>query len=137
MATAANIGYGTTFTWHSVLIGELTRIGSVTLTVSKQDATTLATPDAHKEYIPGLIDPGEIALEGWFDPDDAGQVLLLADMNARTEQDWIITFPAGVSSSVLNGKGYCIGFSAGDATPEGLVPFTATIALSDKPTWTP
>jgi len=137
MATAADIGYGTTFTWHAVVIGEVTRIGSVTLTVSKQDATTLASPDAHKEYLPGLIDPGDVDLEGWLDPDDAGQVLLLADMNARTEQAWIITFPVGVSSAVWNGNGYCIGFSAGDATPEGLVPFTATIALSNKPTLTP
>jgi len=137
MATAADIGYGTTFTWHSVVIGEVTRIGSVTLTVSKQDATTLVSPDSYKEYLPGLIDPGDVELEGWLDPDDAGQKLILADMNARTEQDWIITFPVGVSSAVWNGKGYCTGFSGGDATPEGLVPFTASIALSNKPTLTP
>lgn len=137
MATPANIGYGTTFTWHSVVIGEVTRIGSVSLTIAKVDATTLATADKYREYIPGLIDPGNVELEGWLDPDNAGQVLLLADMNARTEQDWIIIFPVAISSARWNGKGYCIGFSAGDATPEGLVPFTASISLSDKPTLTP
>jgi len=136
-ATAADIGYGTTFTWHSQLIGELTRIGSVSLTTTKVDATTLDTPDSYKEYMPGLIDPGDLALEGWLDPDDAGQVLLLADMNARSEQAWVITFPAGISSATWGGNGYVVGFAAGDATPEGLVPFTATIALSDKPALTP
>ncbi len=137
MATAADIGYGTTFTWHAVVIGEITRIGPVTLTIAKQDATTLASPDAHKEYLPGLIDPGDLEIEGWLDPDDAGQILILVDFNARTEQAWLITFPAAISGAVWGGNGYCIGFTAGDATPEGLVPFTATIALSNKPTLTP
>ncbi len=137
MATAANIGYGTTFTWHSLVIGEVTRIGSVSLTVAKVDATTLATPDSYREYIPGLIDPGDVELEGWLDPDNLGQKLLLTDMNERTEQDWIIIFPTSISSARWHGKGYCIGFTAGDATPEGMVPFTATIALSNKPTLTP
>jgi len=137
MATAANIGYGTTFTWHAVVVGEVTKIGSVNLTVSKQDGTTLASPDYYKEVIPGLIDPGDVEIEGWLDPDDAGQVLLMTDMNARTEQAWIITFPVGISSAIWNGNGYCFGFSAGDASPEGLVPFTATIGLSNKPTLTP
>ncbi len=137
MATAANIGYGTTFTWHAVVVGEVTRIGSVTLTATKVDATTLGSADTYKEYIPGMIDPGDVELEGWLDPDDAGQVALITDLNARTEQAWIITFPAGISSAVWNGNGYCVGFSAGDATGEGLVPFTATIALSNKPTLTP
>ena len=137
MATEGNIGYGTTFTWHAELVGELTRIGSITLTTTKVDATTLGTADSYKEYIPGLIDPGDLDIEGWLDPDDTGQKLLLTDLNARTEQAWIITFTTALSSAVWNGNGYCIGFSAGDATPEGMVPFTAKIALSNKPTLTP
>ena len=137
MATAADIGYGTTLTWHSQLVGEITRIGSVSLTLSKVDATTLEAPNKYKEYLPGLIDPGEIELEGWFDPDNAGQVLLLADLNDRAEQEWEIAFPAAISSAKWSGNGYIVAFSAGDATPEGLVPFTATIAITGKPTLTP
>jgi len=137
MATTGNIGYGVTFTWHSKTVGELTRIGSVSLTVTKVDATTLATPDEYKEYIPGLIDPGDVEIEGWLAPDDAGQKILLVDMNERTEQDWIIAFPTSISSAKWEGKGYCTGYTAGDATPEGMVPFSATIAISNKPTLTP
>ena len=137
MATAADIGYGTIFKWASGTVGEVTRIGSVSLTVTKVDATTLASPDYYKEIIPGLIDPGNIELEGWLDPDDTGQIALITDMNARVIRDWTITFPAGVSDAVWSGDGYCIGFNAGEATPEGLVPFTATIAITGKPTLTP
>lgn len=137
MATAADIGYGTTFTWHSQLIGEITRIGSVSLTLGKVEATTLDSPNSYKEYLPGLIDPGEIELEGWLDPDDAGQALLLSDLNDRSEQAWVITFTAAISSATWEGNGYVVAFSAGEATPEGLVPFTATIAITGKPTLTP
>ncbi len=137
MATTGDIGYGVVFTWHALTVGQLTRIGSVPLTVTKVDATTLTSADAYKEYLPGMIDPGDIELEGWLDPDDAGQTALLVDMNARTEQAWIITFPAAISSATWNGNGYCTAFAAGDATPEGMVPFSASITPSNKPTLTP
>jgi len=137
MATEGNIGYGTTFTWHAQLVGELTSIGPISLSTTKVDATTLGTADSYKEYIPGLIDPGDLDLEGWYDPDDTGQALLLADFNARTEQAWIITLTTAISSAVWNGNGYCIGYSPGAATPEGMVTFTAKISLSNKPTLTP
>ncbi len=136
MATAANIGYGTTLTWHAALVGELTKIGSVNITVTKVPATTLESPNSYMEIIPGLLDPGDVELEGWLDPDNAGQMLLLTDMEARTLQTWTIQLPAGVSSASWTGSGYILGFSAGDATPEGLVPFTATIGISGKPTFT-
>lgn len=137
MATAGNIGYGTTFTWHGSLVGKVTRVGAVELTLSKVDATTLSSPDAYREYIAGLIDPGEIALECWFDPDDTGQVKLWDDFHDRTKQTWLITFPAGVSGTTFTGTGLCVGIKPGDATPEGMVPFIVTIAITTKPTFTP
>ncbi len=137
MVTAADIGYGTVFQWHGGTVGEVTNIGSVTLSVTKVPATTLASPDSYMEIVPGLIDPGDIPLQGWLDPDDTGQIALITDMNARTKRDWTITFPAGVSDAVWSGNGYCVGFIAGEATPEGLVPFTATMPITGKPTLTP
>ena len=138
MATSADIGYGTTFTWNTVVVGEVTRISPVSPKVAKQDATVVNAPNAHKEWRPGLIDPGDIEIEGWADPDDTGQTNLLADMNSRTQRAWIITFPASISSAIWTGNGYCIGCEAtGDVTPEGLVAFRATIAITGLPTLTP
>ena len=137
MATSADIGYGTTFSWNAVVVGEITRIGSVSITVTKVDATVVTAPDAYKEIVPGLIDPGDVELEGWLDPDDAGQIALLADANSRILRAFLITFPASISSAVWSGNAYCLGFEAGEATPEGLVPFTATLSIDGKPTLTP
>ena len=115
-------------------MGELTRIGTVNITVSKQDSTTLGAADAFKTVLPGLLDPGDVELEGWFRPGDTGQAGMLADMLSRTEKEFIITFPTSISSSTWTGNAYVTAFSAGDATPEGIIPWTATISITGKPT---
>ena len=137
MATAGSIGHGATFTWHAQLIGELTRIGEVSFAVGKIDATTLGTADYYKEYIPGLIDPGDLVIEGLFDPDDVGQALLFDDLHTRDTQTWLITFPPGVSSATFTANGFLSAFTAGESTPEGLVTFSATIVVTTKPNYTP
>lgn len=130
---AIAIGYGTTFSWDGDPVGELTRIGPVSITISKQDSTNLNPDDAFKTMLPGLLDPGNVDLEGWFRPGDTGQAGMLADMLSRTQKEFIITFPTSISSSTWTGNAYVIAFTAGDATPEGIVPWAATISITGKP----
>ena len=137
MATAGNIGSQTTFTWHAQLIGEVTSIGGVKLAVGKIDGTTLETADYYKEYVAGLIDPGDIEIGGLFDPDDVGQALLWTDIHLRATEEWKITFPAGVSGATFVGDGFISSFEPGtDVTPEGLVSFRASITPTNKPAFT-
>jgi hypothetical protein len=131
MSTA--IGYGTTFTWDGDPVGILTRIGPVSISVSKVDSTDLTAADAFKTMLPGLLDPGDVDLEGWFRPDDTGQAGMLADMLSRTVKEFIITFPTTISSSTWTGNAYVTAFTAGDATPEGIVPWSAKISITGKP----
>ena len=133
MVTAAKIGSTTTLTWHADSPLELTRIGSVNLTMTKVDSTTLSTVNYYKEFIPGLIDPGDVAIEGLFRPDDAGTILLKTDFEARTSQDFTIAFPTALSVTTWTGTAYITAFSAGDATPEGIIPFTATMSIVGQP----
>ena len=133
MTTA--IGYGTTFKWDTEFVGELTRIGPVSISVSKQDSTTLAAGgNAFKTMLPGLLDPGDVELEGWFRPDNEGQKLMYADMLTRTSKTFIIAFPEAISTSTWTGTAYITAFTAGDATPEGIIPWTAKISITGKPT---
>jgi len=127
------IGYGTTFTWDGDPVGELTRIGPVNLTISKQDSTNLAPTSATKTILPGLIDPGDVEIEGWFTPSDTGQAGMRADMLSRTVKEFIITFPTSISSSTWTGNAYVTALSAGDVTPEGIIPFSATISITGLP----
>ena len=132
--TSGKIGSTTTLTWHGDSPLELTRIGSVNLTATKVDSTTLGTANYYKEFIPGLLDPGDVEIEGIFRPDDAGTILLKTDMEARTSQAFTIAFPTALSTTTWTGTAYITAFSAGDATPEGMIPFTATMSIVGKPT---
>jgi len=132
--TEAKIGYGTTFKWGANFVAEITRVGPVNLTASKQNATSLGSDNSYLDILPGLIDPGDIEIEGWFRPDDTAQAALVADMNSRTSRTWIIAFPTALSGTTWTADGYVTGFSAGDATPEGIIPFSATISVIGKPT---
>ncbi len=130
---AIAIGYGTTFQWDGDTVGELTRIGPVSITIAKQDSTNLGATNAFKTMLPGLLDPGDVDLEGWFRPGDTGQAGMIADMLTRTVKEAIITFPTAISSSTWTMQAYVTSFTAGDATPEGIVPWTATISITGKP----
>jgi len=127
------IGYGTTLTWDGDPVGQLTRIGPVNLTISKQDSTNLAPASATKTILPGLIDPGDVEIEGWFTPSDTGQAGMRADMLTRTVKQFIITFPTDISSSTWTGNAYVTALSAGDVTPEGIIPFIATLSVTGLP----
>ena len=127
------IGYGTTLTWDGDPVGQLTHIGPVNLTISKQDSTNLAPASATKTILPGLIDPGDVEIEGWFTPSDTGQAGMRADMLSRTVKEFIITFPTDISSSTWTGNAYVTALSAGDVTSEGIIPFTATLSITGLP----
>lgn len=131
---AIAIGYGTTFTWDGDPVGELTRVGPVNITIAKQDSTNLGATNAFKTMLPGLLDPGDVELGGFFRPGDTGQAGMMADMLSRTVKAFIITFPTAISSSTWTGNAYVTSFTAGDATPEGIVPWAATISITGKPT---
>ncbi len=133
MVTAAKIGYGTTFKWGANFVAEVTSVGSVDITVSKQDATTLGSADSYKDILPGLLDPGDVVIEGWFRPDDTAQAAIVTDMNARTSRTVIIAFPTALSTAIWTFTAYCLGFSTKEVTPEGIIPFTASFGLVGKP----
>jgi len=82
---AAAHAFGTTFSWNGVVIGKLTAINGIELSVDTIDATTHQSADYFKEYLPGLIDAGEVSIEGLFDyADTTGQQALITDLNSRT-----------------------------------------------------
>ena len=131
----SKLGFGTTFTWDGAVIAKLTAINGIELTVDMVDATTHDSSDSYKEVVPGLIDPGEIGLEGYFDyTDTTGQHAMLADLNARDSKTYTITFPASTGTT-WTGTGYLTKLKIGDAPTDGLIPFSASVKPSGKPTF--
>jgi len=130
--TQANSAFGTSITIDSAAIAELTNIGGVDISMDTIDVTNHDSSDAYREFIGGLIDAGEVPIEGNFYPGDAGQVALLTALNARTASAFVITFPASVGAT-WTFNALVTGFMAAEAPVDGVLPFSATLKISGKP----
>jgi len=131
--TQANSAFGTSISIGGTDIAELTNIGGVNISMDTIDVTNHDSSDAYREFIGGLVDAGEVPVEGNFYPGDAGQVALLTALNNRTSSAFVITFPAAVGAT-WTFNALVTGFMAADAPIDGALPFSATLKISGKPT---
>ena len=127
--------FGTTIAWNSQTVAGLTAINGVELSADMLDVTTHQSANFYKEFIPGLLDAGEVSLEGQFDYTDVnGQQAMLTDFNNRTSRTAVITFPASTGTTWTL-TGYISKIKVGDAPIDGKIPFTASIKPTGKPTF--
>ncbi len=134
MTTSAIAAFGAVLKRNGNTIAELYNIGGLQVSRDMIEATSHASSDTYKEFIPGLKDGGEVPIEGNFIPSDTnGQIGLLTDYEAGTLQSFVITGPtAGAFTWTFSA--YVTKFKTGDLTPDGKTTFTATLRVSGKPT---
>jgi len=132
-ASDAVHSYGTTLTRNGNTIAEIKSIDGPELSMSTPEVTHLNSDDKFREYIGGLLDSGEVALEGNFYPGDTnGQAGLYDDMLNRTLQTFVLTFPAAMATT-WSFSAYVVKFKTG-APEDGQVPFSASLKISGKAT---
>lgn len=96
----ADIGHGTTLAGATAgAIGKLTNIGGPNESVDDIDVTDMASTDARREFMAGLIDSGEVSADLIYDKTlyDTVQGAL-----GGTNEAWTITLP-DTSTIVCNG----------------------------------
>lgn len=105
MATSARIGYGTLFASGNgaspevfTTLGEVTAITPPGWSRDTVDATHEQSPGAHREFIAGLADAGEVSMDINFVPGNAAAAALEAEKALTGSSTLInrrITFPDG------------------------------------------
>lgn len=100
MATTALIGLGSTLkidNGSAVLtaVGEVIEIGLPNPQVEEVEATHFASPGRQREFIPGLIDNGEIAFRINWLPGNATDTLINSALTAGTSRDMEVEIPSG------------------------------------------
>jgi hypothetical protein len=134
LTTAAKAAFGVILSRNGNVIAELTNIGSPKLSLDTVEATSHQSADGYKEYIGTLLDGGEVAIEGNFIADDTdGQIGLISDMNNKTLQSFVITFPASITAT-WTFNALVTAFEIGDMAVDGTLTFSATLKVSGKPT---
>jgi hypothetical protein len=133
MVTSAIAALGVTLSRDSHLIAELTNISGLETTLETIDVTSHDSADDFREYIGGLLDGGEIGIEGNFIGGDTdGQIGLNTDHLLKTVQDFVITFPTAITAT-WTFSGLVTKFKAGDFKMDGPVSFSASIKITGKP----
>lgn len=137
MATNAKIGHGSIFrigtgddspdTW--TVLAEITGITPPSVTRDVIDATHSASPDRWREHIPGLLDGGEVTVEGNFVPGSAGDVLLIAAQTDEIVRAYQIEFPNGI---IWEFRAFCTAYEP-EAPFDDKMTFSATFKVSGKP----
>lgn len=101
--TEASIGYGSFFhisqdngaTW--IDLAEVYDITPPNDTVDEVDATHMQSPNRTREFIPGLIDPGEASFEMNFVPGSASDLKIAEIKTAGERVKCRVTFPNAVT----------------------------------------
>lgn len=139
----AQIGYGATLEFGNgespevfTEIAEVTKLGDISFTTASVDVTHLKSANAAREFIAGLIDGGEVPIEGNYLPGDAtqdGDTGLLSIFTSRVTRNWKLKIPTG---HILAFTGHMATFGFGGLTPEDKLAFSASVKISGLPTLT-
>lgn len=108
----AMIGYGSVFQIVSenspdlyVALAEVTNITPPNFTLDQIDVSHMQSPGKVREFIPGLIDPGECSFEMNFVPsstsDDRLLELLALPVGTNQNRSCRISYPNGVTDTFL------------------------------------
>jgi len=131
-ARKATRALGTVLMKGTQKIGGLTSIGGIEITADTMDVTTLDSDGGYREFIGSFKDGGEVPIEGYFRPEDAGQIAMQTSLDEGQPEDYTIEFPTSPKAA-WSFKGVVTGFKVGDVDVDGTVNFGATIKVSGKP----
>lgn len=141
MSTQARIGYGTLFASGNgaspevfTTLGEVTNITPPGWSRDTVDATHELSPGAHREFIAGMADPGEVSLDLNFVPGGSARAALEAEKALTGSSAAItrkITYPDG---SYLTFTGILTGVED-EAPIDDKMASTVTFKVSGAPTF--
>lgn len=99
--TQAVAGPGWLLKHNGTLIDEVLDISGPEQKADKDEATNQSSPGFYKEWIPTLIDGGDVSFTANYIPGNATQQGLLTAMQARTLEAFTLTAPAPYNSEVI------------------------------------
>ena len=97
-ATKAQLGLGTVITKDvgtgDTVIAEVTTITGPTTSADQVDVTSQESASGFREFIRGLVDPGTVTFDLFYDGTDTSHKALMADISSTdTPEPWKMVFP--------------------------------------------
>ncbi len=99
-----------------------------------EDITNLSSPDAFKEILPTIVDPGDISFDGILDPANTTIAGLVDDLQNRTKDNWEIALTDG---STITFAGYVTEYVPVNVDYAKAITFSGKITISGAVVITP
>jgi len=135
-ATSGQSGFGVTLTGSTTgTIGKITTITAGGRKLDFEECSSADSPDGFKEFIPAMLEAGEITVDLEAPEKMANEASLDTAWQARTMETWTVRFPDGSTWACTAGVS-----NPGDikAEAKGKVSISgASLKLTGKPTFTP
>lgn len=142
--TIARIGYMSSV-WISTDETEanLTKLGEVKSfslpddEVEEVEATHLESPGRRREFVPGMIDGGEVEIVMNFDPGSASDLLIDAAKAAGDTRyvRFVISAPDGTADSHYDTTGFVKGYARGPFAPDAISEATLRLRITGDLTY--
>jgi len=127
----ATFAHGSTLKLGSdTTLTELTAINGVDMSADAIEVTNHDSPDRYREFIQGLRDGGEIAIEGNFTTSTSTE--LYTQFNTTSLVSCTITLPTKPSNSQWVANVFATGLGT-SAPIDDKIPFTSTLKITGKP----
>ncbi len=135
----ASHGHGSLLTVGGTAVGEITSITAPNISVDSIDVSNMDTVGKEREFIPGMIDNGEITAELRYDGSSGGDAeMLMAQVTATAAQAIVVQYgdhTTPSSASKFESSGFITGLSIEDPFDSD-VKSTVTIKLTGQKTYT-
>jgi hypothetical protein len=131
--SVAYIGRGSHFQIYSgaafISVAQLQKFNFSGIKLTMDDITNIDSPSSYKEFLPVIIDPGDVSLEGIFNPEDASQTDLLTACQSMTLTQFkiILSDPA---LTTLTFSGYVVEYAPIQIETTKAVTFTAKVQIT-------
>lgn len=128
-------GHGATLSDGSITVGNIISISGPNQTRDSVDVSTMDSTSKMREFLPAMLDAGEVTFELNYDGTAAGTANDLNTAKSATAATWTIVFPGGGTTSSWASAGFIT--ALGHAVPfDDKVTQSVTIKFTGLPTYT-
>lgn len=121
-------GHGATVTYGG-FTAQITGVSGPSLARDAIDITHMGSPNKWREFMPGLIDAGELTLEVHFDPTEAPAIAAAYD--PATPTPLTITWPDSANTQFVAEGAFMTGYDVGDPVDDKMTA-SVTFKLSGE-----
>jgi predicted secreted protein len=128
-------GHGATLKCGATAVGNITSISGPSQARDPIDISTMDSTSKHREFIPGMLDAGEISFDCNYDGTAAGSANFLNTWRTNTADTWTVTFNNNGTTSSWACKAFIT--ALGHAIPfDDKVTQSVTVKCTGVPTYT-